>query len=83
MWQSTIDLPHIEIILVFIKKQFASCNGRCLLARIMPYCTLENRIDGVIRRRRLPNRQLKGHNFESNTQTSPRCCRNGILYGSI
>jgi two-component system CheB/CheR fusion protein len=34
--------------LVFIEKQVATCDGRWFLVRIMPYRTLENRIDGVV-----------------------------------
>jgi two-component system CheB/CheR fusion protein len=34
--------------LVFIEKQVATHDGRWFLMRIMPYRTLENRIDGVV-----------------------------------
>ena len=34
--------------LAFIEKQVATRDGRWFLVRIMPYRTLENRIDGVV-----------------------------------
>jgi two-component system, chemotaxis family, CheB/CheR fusion protein len=34
--------------LAFIEKQAATGDGRWFLVRIMPYRTLENRIDGVV-----------------------------------
>jgi two-component system CheB/CheR fusion protein len=34
--------------LAFIEKQVATGDGRWFLVRIMPYRTLENRIDGVV-----------------------------------
>jgi two-component system CheB/CheR fusion protein len=52
---SDLDYPGLaadarEVLrsLVFIEKQVASRDERWFLARIMPYRTLENRIDGVV-----------------------------------
>ncbi|MDZ7599736.1 MAG: PAS domain-containing protein [Desulfobacterales bacterium] len=53
----TTDLDYPEMVadarevlrtLVFIEKQVATRDGRWFLVRIMPYRTLENRIDGVV-----------------------------------
>jgi two-component system, chemotaxis family, CheB/CheR fusion protein len=43
-----INLSGIEKILTFMEKQVATRDGRWFLVRIMPYRTLENRIDGVV-----------------------------------
>ena len=43
-----INLSGVEKILDFMAKQFATRDGRWFLVRIMPYRTLENRIDGVV-----------------------------------
>jgi two-component system CheB/CheR fusion protein len=42
------DAREVLRTLVFIEKQVATHDGRWFLARIMPYRTLENRIDGVV-----------------------------------
>jgi len=42
------DAREVLRTLVFIEKQIATRDGRWFLVRIMPYRTLENRIDGVV-----------------------------------
>ncbi|MEJ2659459.1 MAG: chemotaxis protein CheB [Desulfobacteraceae bacterium] len=42
------DANEVLRTLVFIEKQIATHDGRWFLVRIMPYRTLENRIDGVV-----------------------------------
>jgi two-component system CheB/CheR fusion protein len=42
------DVREVLRTLVFIEKQVATRDGRWFLVRIMPYRTLENRIDGVV-----------------------------------
>jgi two-component system, chemotaxis family, CheB/CheR fusion protein len=42
------DAREVLRTLVFIEKQVATRDGRWFLVRIMPYRTLENRIDGVV-----------------------------------
>ena len=42
------DVREVLRSLVFIEKQVATRDGRWFLVRIMPYRTLENRIDGVV-----------------------------------
>jgi two-component system CheB/CheR fusion protein len=42
------DANEVLRTLVFTEKQIATCDGRWFLVRIMPYRTLENRIDGVV-----------------------------------
>jgi two-component system CheB/CheR fusion protein len=42
------DARQVLRSLVFIEKQAATGDGRWFLVRIMPYRTLENRIDGVV-----------------------------------
>jgi two-component system CheB/CheR fusion protein len=42
------DAREVLRSLVFIEKQIASRDERWFLVRIMPYRTLENRIDGVV-----------------------------------
>jgi two-component system CheB/CheR fusion protein len=42
------DARQVMRSLVFIEKQAATGDGRWFLVRIMPYRTLENRIDGVV-----------------------------------
>ena len=42
------DAREVLRSLVFIEKQVATRDGRWFLVRIMPYRTLENRIDGVV-----------------------------------
>jgi two-component system CheB/CheR fusion protein len=42
------DAQEVLRTLVFIEKQIASRDDRWFLVRIMPYRTLENRIDGVV-----------------------------------
>jgi two-component system, chemotaxis family, CheB/CheR fusion protein len=42
------DAREVLRTLVFIEKHVATCDGRWFLVRIMPYRTLENRIDGVV-----------------------------------
>jgi len=42
------DAREVLRTLAFIEKQVAARDGRWFLARIMPYRTLENRIDGVV-----------------------------------
>ncbi len=44
----TEDAQEVLKTLVPIEKMLAASNGRWFLARIMPYRTLENRIDGVV-----------------------------------
>jgi two-component system CheB/CheR fusion protein len=44
----TEDAQEVLKTLVPIEKMLAARNGRWFLARIMPYRTLENRIDGVV-----------------------------------
>ena len=44
----TADANEVLRTLVFIEKQVATRDGRWFLVRIMPYRTLENRIDGVV-----------------------------------
>jgi two-component system, chemotaxis family, CheB/CheR fusion protein len=43
-----VDANEVLRTLVFIEKQVATRDGRWFLVRIMPYRTLENRIDGVV-----------------------------------
>ncbi len=52
---SDLDYPEIETdvrevlrTLVFVEKQIATRDGRWFTVRIMPYRTLDNRIDGVV-----------------------------------
>ena len=52
---SDLDYPEIESdvrevlrTLVFVEKQIATRDGRWFTVRIMPYRTLDNRIDGVV-----------------------------------
>ena len=42
------DAREVLRTLVFMEKQVATRDGRWFLVRIMPYRTLENRIDGVV-----------------------------------
>jgi two-component system CheB/CheR fusion protein len=42
------DVQEVLRTLVFKEKQVATRDGRWFLVRIMPYRTLENRIDGVV-----------------------------------
>jgi len=42
------DAREVLRTLVFVEKQVATHDGRWFLVRIMPYRTLENRIDGVV-----------------------------------
>ena len=42
------DAREVLRTLVFIEKQVATRDGRWFSVRIMPYRTLENRIDGVV-----------------------------------
>ena len=42
------DAHEVLRTLVFVEKQVATRDGRWFLIRIMPYRTLENRIDGVV-----------------------------------
>ncbi len=42
------DVNEVLRTLVFIEKQVTTRDGRWFLVRIMPYRTLENRIDGVV-----------------------------------
>jgi two-component system, chemotaxis family, CheB/CheR fusion protein len=42
------DAQEVLRTLVFTEKQVPTRDGRCFLVRIMPYRTLENRIDGVV-----------------------------------
>ncbi|MBR9986954.1 MAG: PAS domain-containing protein, partial [Desulfosarcina sp.] len=44
----TADAREVLRTLVFIEKQVATRDGRWFLVRIMPYRTIENRIDGVV-----------------------------------
>ena len=46
--QMAADAREVLRTLVFIEKQIATRDGRWFLVRIMPYRTLENRIDGVV-----------------------------------
>jgi two-component system CheB/CheR fusion protein len=43
-----VDASEVLRTLVFTEKQVATRDGRWFLVRIMPYRTLENRIDGVV-----------------------------------
>ncbi|MCE0484967.1 MAG: PAS domain-containing protein [Methylacidiphilales bacterium] len=52
---STLDYPGLaedaqQVLktLVFVEKQVSAREGRWFTVRIMPYCTQENRIDGVV-----------------------------------
>jgi two-component system CheB/CheR fusion protein len=42
------DARTVLRTLVFVEKQIATHDGRWFLVRIMPYRTMENRIDGVV-----------------------------------
>ena len=42
------DAHEVLRTLVFVEKQVATRDGRWFLVRIMPYRTLDNRIDGVV-----------------------------------
>jgi two-component system CheB/CheR fusion protein len=42
------DAREVLRTLVFVEKQIATRDGRWFLVRIMPYRTMENRIDGVV-----------------------------------
>jgi hypothetical protein len=42
------DAREVLRTLVFIEKQVATLDGRWFLVRMMPYRTLENRIDGIV-----------------------------------
>ena len=44
----TDDVREVLRTLVFVEKQVVTRDGRWFAARIMPYRTLENRIDGVV-----------------------------------
>jgi two-component system, chemotaxis family, CheB/CheR fusion protein len=46
--QMAADAREVLRTLVFIEKQVATHDGRWFLVRIMPYRTIENRIDGVV-----------------------------------
>ncbi len=46
--QMVADAREVLRTLVFTEKQVATRDGRWFLVRIMPYRTLENRIDGVV-----------------------------------
>jgi transcriptional regulator with PAS, ATPase and Fis domain len=46
--QMAADAREVLRTLVFIEKQVATRDGRWFLVRIMPYRTIENRIDGVV-----------------------------------
>jgi len=46
--QMAVDAREVLRTLVFIERQIATRDGRWFLVRIMPYRTLENRIDGVV-----------------------------------
>jgi hypothetical protein len=46
--QMAADAREVLRTLAFIEKQIATRDGRWFLVRIMPYRTLENRIDGVV-----------------------------------
>jgi two-component system CheB/CheR fusion protein len=42
------DAKQVLKTLAFVEKQVAAHDGRWFTVRIMPYCTHENRIDGVV-----------------------------------
>jgi two-component system CheB/CheR fusion protein len=42
------DAHEVMQTLIFVEKQIATTGGRCFQVRIMPYNTLENRIDGLV-----------------------------------
>ncbi|MCJ8499831.1 chemotaxis protein CheB [Desulfatitalea alkaliphila] len=46
--QMTADAKEVLRTLVFTEKQVATHDGRWFLVRIMPYRTMDNRIDGVV-----------------------------------
>ncbi|MDQ1331119.1 MAG: two-component system, chemotaxis family, CheB/CheR fusion protein [Thermodesulfobacteriota bacterium] len=42
------DAHEVMQTLIFVEKQIATTGGRCFQVRIMPYHTIENRIDGLV-----------------------------------
>jgi two-component system CheB/CheR fusion protein len=42
------DTQKVLKTLVFVEKQVTARDGRWFTVRIMPYCTQDNRIDGVV-----------------------------------
>ncbi len=44
----TEDARNVQRTLIAVEKQVMSCNGSCFNARILPYKTLADKIDGVV-----------------------------------